>query len=304
MNVRFVQAAMLGLVSSVLLISCGGSPAVDSKPSSSTSSPGSAKLSGIVNVAYAGSLIGAMVQQIAPTFRSATGITVNGLPGGSSGLANQIKSGTTAVDVFISAAPSVNDALMGRANGNLATWYATLGNAPLVIGYSPSSRFVADLKSKPWNQVMRKPGFLLGRTDPAIDPKGVLVLKLLAAEATRIRNPLLSEEILGTPENSNQVYPEETLVARLQSGQLDAGFFYSNEAALARIPTIPTGLDFGAEFTVTILTHAENRPQAVAFVRYLYSSKGQAILRRAGLNTVTPKVTGDVLSEPPGLGVK
>jgi len=32
------------------------------------------------------------------------------------------------------------------------------------------------------------------------------------------------------------VLPEETLVGRLQSGQLDAGFFYSTETSDLKIP--------------------------------------------------------------------
>ena len=54
--------------------------------------------------------------------------------------------------------------------------------------------------------------------------------------------------------------PEETLVGRLQSGQLDAGFFYSTETADAKIPAIPlpAGLAPKAVYTVAIVRDAPN----------------------------------------------
>ena len=72
--------------------------------------------------------------------------------------------------------------------------------------------------------------------------------------------PGLSQRVLGAPENPAEVLPEETLVGRLQSGQLDAGFFYSTETADAKIPAIalPAGLAPKAVYTVAIVRDAPN----------------------------------------------
>ena len=285
------------------LSACGSSSAASGSASASVGSSNATlgHIGGVVRVAYAGSLVGAMVNEIAPAFQSASGVRFEGLPGGSTALVNQIKSGTQSFDVFISASPKANNALMGSANGNYEYWYAALGTSPLMIGYNPSSRFAGALRKGPWYQVMAEPGFALGRTDPALDPKGALVVKLLLLQAKQLHDPRLTQEVLGATENPSQVFPEETLVARLQTGQLDAGFFYANEASEAKIPTIPTGIDLGANFTVTILAGAKDVSQAVAFVNFLYSSSGSGILRHIGVAPGRPIVAGAAAKIPKGL---
>ena len=94
--------------------------------------------------------------------------------------------------------------------------------------------------------------------------------------------------------NKSDEFPEETLVGRLQAGQLDAGFFYTAEAVAANIPTVPlTGEDLKATYTVTVLNNAPHEAAAEAFVSYLLGSDAQAILKQDGFTLITPpKVTG------------
>jgi molybdate/tungstate transport system substrate-binding protein len=85
------------------------------------------------------------------------------------------------------------------------------------------------------------------------------------------------------------VFPEETLVGRLQAGQLDAGFFYANEAKEAGIPTVTLGaIQLAATYTVTALNKAPHASGATAFVTYLLGSKGQAVLTAHGLTLIKP----------------
>jgi len=144
---------------------------------------------GTVNVLYAGSLVNLMEHGIGPAFDKAAGVSFRGYAGGSNKLANEIKGKLVPGDVFISANPKVNDDLMGAANGGWVDWYVTFAQSPLVIGYNPSSRFAADLKSKPWYEVLQEPGIRIGRTDPKLDPKGKLTLELLKRPrpSTRVR---------------------------------------------------------------------------------------------------------------------
>ncbi len=257
--------------------------------------------SGSVDVLYAGSLVGAMNKVIGPAFHETTGYTLAGLPGGATALANEIKDRVEVADVFISASPKVNATLEGSSNGNWASWYLYLAKAPLVIGYNPNSSFASELKAKPWYQVMTRKGFLLGRTDPKLDPKGVLTIKLVEQEAQKLHDPRLVSQILGSPENPAQVFPEETLVSRLKAGQLDAGFFYFNEAVLANIPTIETGIDLGATFTVTVVKGAPHLRAAESFIQFLYSHRGQVLLKKVGLTLVAPKLFGSINQVPPPL---
>jgi molybdate/tungstate transport system substrate-binding protein len=243
-----------------------------------------------VDVLYAGSLVNLMEKQIGPAFNAATGYTFTGFSAGSTALATQIKGKVRQGDVFISASPAVNATLMGPSNGSWVSWYVTYATSPLVLGYNPHSKFAQDLKTMPWYQVITQPGFLIGRTDPATDPKGKLTVTALTGAAVKYREPKLAS--IAT--DSSTVYPEETLVGRLQAGQLDAGFFYTSEAKAANIPTVPlTGETEKATYTVTILNQAPHQAGAEAFVNYFLGPQGTATLEQNAFTLVTPpKVTG------------
>jgi molybdate/tungstate transport system substrate-binding protein len=261
---------------------------------------GSASAAGTVNVLYAGSLVNMMEHGVGPAFDKATGNQFQGYAGGSAGLANQIKGKLRHGDVFISAAPKVNTNLMGAANGNWVSWYITFAQSPVVIGYNASSKFADDFKTKPWYQVLMEPGIKIGRTDPKLDPKGALTLTLMKQAETFYKSPGLSQKVLGAPENPAQVLPEETLVGRLQSGQLDVGFFYSTETADAKIPAIslPAAIAPKAVYTVTILHDAPNAAGADQFVAYLLGTDGQNLLKEHGLTLQKMTVSGDAGAVP------
>lgn len=283
----------LGVGAAALAAGCGSSsrtvsPPTSAAPSGSASpSTGAARGSGPVKVLYAGSLVDVMERQIGPGFHAATGYSLQGFSGGSTALATEIKGKVRRGDVFVSASPTVNAALEGQANGAWVSWYATFASSPLVLGYNPSSKFAKDISSRPWYQVITEPGILVGRTDPATDPKGKLTVKALDAAARQYGNPALTS-IAGS---TADVYPEETLVGRLQAGQLDAGFFYSSEAAAASIPSVAVsvpGQELRATYTVTVLAGAPDGAAAQAFVAYLLGPQGQAALRRDGFDVARP----------------
>jgi len=261
---------------------------------------GPAYSAGYVNVLYAGSLVNLMEHGIGPAFNKATGDQFRGYGGGSVGLANQIKGRLREGDVFISANPKVNNDLMGADNGGWVSWYIAFAQSPLVIGYSASSKFAGAFKTKPWYQVLMEPGIKIGRTDPKLDPKGSLTLTLMNQAETFYRSPGLAQQVLGPPDNPEQVLPEETLIGRLQSGQLDAGFFYSTETADARIPalSLPAAITPKAVYTVTILRNAPNPAGAERFVAFLLGGDGRELLKQHGLTLQKPAVAGDANAVP------
>lgn len=250
---------------------------------------------GTVSVLYAGSLVNVMEQKIGPAFERATGYGYQGFGAGSKAVASDIKGGLERGDVFISASPSVNNSLLGGANGAWASWYGTFATSPLVIGYNPKSSFAADFKTQPWWQVLGTPGLLLGRTDPLTDPKGELTVQFMHRAGVLLHRPNLEQTILGATENTKQIFPEETLLGRLEAGQLDAGFFYSVEATEAHIPTVvpPLGKRYSARYTVTILNRAPNQAGALAFVEFLLGPRGTALLEQDGFRLVTGQVGGN-----------
>ncbi len=286
-----------------------------------------------VRVLYAGSLVALVENDLGPAFRRASGLGVEGRPGGSVALAHMILDRIQSPDVFISADPAVNALLMHAGSGPSARWFFLLARSTMVIAYNPHSRFAAELGQaaggrRPWYEVLASRGFRLGRTDPRLDPKGYRTILLFRLAERFYRQPGLAIRVLGDPENPAQVFPEEELVGRLESGQLDAGIFYRIEAVEQHLSFIalPDAVDLGnpamaaayAEatytdtsgavhrggpilYTVTIPSTARNLAGAARFLRFLYSAPGQAILKAHGLQPVRPLAGGDVRAVPPPL---
>lgn len=311
------------LVALLALAACGGSG-----PQGASAAP-----KGTVNVAYAGSLVNLMEHKIGPAFQAATGYMYQGKGAGSTALANQIKGKLIQPDVFISASAGAYTPLMGPANGNIVSWSLSFSSTQMVIGYSPNSKFASQLQaaasgSTPWYTVLETPGLRLGRTDPMLDPKGVNTLYTMKLAEIYYSQPGLSQKILGAPENTAQIFPEEDLVARLGSGQLDAGFFYLNEVKDASLPyiTLPAQINLGDPsqatyyaqatytdakgttstakpvlYSLTIPSTVKNEAGAIAFVQYLLGSAGQGFLTADGIMPITLKLAGDASKVPAGL---
>src|ERR1700680_2127007 len=234
-TLRFAAICCLFLLMGILVAACGGSSNGGSTPTPTTAPKSK------VSVAYAGSLVNLMEKKVGPAFTQASGYPYQGEGKGSSARSTEIKGKLSFPDIFISASPAVNTTLMGAANGNYVSWYAPFIRSSLVIGYSSTSKFAADFQavaggSKSWYQVLEQPGIRIGRIDPALDPKGVRTIIMTELAEKYYNQPGLSTKILGAANNTSQIFPEEELVARLTSGQLDAGFFYLSEVTDASIP--------------------------------------------------------------------
>jgi molybdate/tungstate transport system substrate-binding protein len=256
-----------------------------------------------VNVLYAGSLVNLMERSVGPAFEKATGLQFRGYAAGSNKIANEIKGKLRRGDVFISASPKVNSSLMGADNGDHVSWFVNFAESPLMIGYNPKSKFAADFKQKRWDQVLQEPGIRIGRTDPKLDPKGAFTVEMMTKAAELYQQPDLVAKTLGAPDNPEQVLPEETLVGRLQSGQLDAGFFYSTETSDLKIPALQPApeLKAKASYTLTILNDAQNSAGATRFVDFLLSAEGRALLKQHGVDVIKPTVTGNGQAIPPSV---
>ena len=287
-GLAFIGLAAAGCSSSTSS-PAASSPAASS-PAATASASSTATGTGAVNVLYAGSLVNLITKQVGPAFQTASGYSVTGAGAGSTALVTDIKGKVYKGDVFISASPTATKTLVGSANGDWVTWYVSFASSNLVLGYNANSKFASVIKSEPWYKAITTPGLKLGFTDPATDPKGKLVAEALTGTATAKNLPALTT----IKNDKGDVFPEETLVARLQAGQLDAAFFYTIEATPVNIPTVPlTGEDLKATYTISTLKGAPNEPGAEAFAAYLLGPSGQAVLKQDGFDLITPpKVTG------------
>ena len=244
--------------------------------------------SGPVDVLYAGSLLDVMQQKIDPAFHQATGYNVVGVSNGSSALATEIKGGTEVGDVFLSASPRADVTLAGAKNGSWVSSYREFATSQLVLGYNPASKFAAKLRHGPWFDVVDLPSFVLGRTDPATDPKGVLAVDALEGVALSYGLPQLAS--LAT--SKTNVFSETSLVGELQAGQLDAGFFYKVEASAAHLKTVPlVATNLFATYTVARLKNAPHRTAAQAFIAFVLSPRGRALLKADGITPIVPVTT-------------
>jgi molybdate/tungstate transport system substrate-binding protein len=236
--------------------------------------------SGPVDVLYAGSLAELMESAIGPKFDAATGYSFTGFSAGSTALAAEIKGKAQVGDVFVSAGPQADASLEEAANGSWVSWYAEFGKTELLLAYNPASSFARDLETMPWYKVVTMPGFQLGRTDPAIDPKGGLTVDALKAAAKAYRD----QALLSLTQSTTNVFPEQTMVGRLEAGQLDAGFFYAVEAKAAGLPTIRLGkVKLYSPYTVTLLNGAPDEAGAESFVSYLLGRQAEGVMSAQGI---------------------
>jgi molybdate/tungstate transport system substrate-binding protein len=233
-----------------------------------------------VDVYYAASLTEIMEDQLGPAFGKATGYRFVGFPGESKEIASEIRARLVRADVFVSASPAVDRTLEGARDGDFVTRAVPFGRTYLELGYDPKSRFAGKLRAGPWWAVVALPGFRLGRTDPSTDPKGVLAVEALDQAAKAHHLPALARDATDPAE----VFPEASLVGRVTSGQLDAGFFYSVEAVAAHLPSVGLGdKKFFATYTVAALNKAPHPAGARAFASFLLGREAQAILSHDGM---------------------
>ena len=213
---------------------------------------------------------------------------------------------------------------------HLSEWLIKFGSAEMVIAYSHASRFYSDLEKArigeiPWYDVLSEKGFKFGRTDPELDPKGYYMILTAKLSNIYYNDLTIKQRILGDDRNPNQVFPEETLKTILEQGQLDAVAAYKHEAVSRGLPYItlspkinladPTFSDFykmasytldsgivifgqPIYFSVTIPQTFKNQDGAISFVRFLLSSKGEAILESQGLNYIKPVIEGNIDKMP------
>jgi molybdate/tungstate transport system substrate-binding protein len=239
----------------------------------------------VVSVAYAASLVSVMEGPVARALAERTGLRFAGEAKGSRALANLIRAGLRNPDVFISADPALLDGLVAQ--------YTIFGSARMVVAYSPKSAHASLFADAARGTVsitaaLSAPGVRVGRTDPAIDPKGARTVRTVQLLAKHYHQPTFAQNLLA----SAQVFPEEDLAVRVQTGELDAGFFYSTETAPMGLPTIElppdTNLANEIAFAIAILPHAAHPQNAQTFLSFILYGQGKRILEAAGLHFFKP----------------
>lgn len=272
-----------------LLAACGGnSPTATTPPplpANPTGTPASVpKVTGTLTVFAAASLTDAFGEIKAAIEATNPGTTITFNFASSSALRTQLEQGAKS-DLFASAdtAQLDNARKAGVIQGEASLF---VRNIPVIIApASDPTGIVAPAD-------LAKPGVKLVLAAPEV-PIGNYarqVIKKLTAdpafgadfEARALANVVSNEA------NVRQV------VAKIQLGEGDAGIVYSSDVTPAvrgqvRIIPIPAGGNVVAEYPIAVVKGAGNAAGARAFIEYLRSPAGQAILQKWGFVPLSAK---------------
>jgi molybdate/tungstate transport system substrate-binding protein len=261
-----------------------------------------------LDVAYAGSMGSMMEGPIKSAAARILKIEFHGRAQGSSALAQLIVGGSIRSDVFIPVTPGPALTVLRAGKADFAQ---PIAHTEMVIAYSPKSKFASRFdaaakgKENLW-KILLEPGLRFGRTDPVTDPQGrnIIFTMMLAAKTTS--QPDLVEKILGRAINEKQIFTEPTVMARLQSGELDASSAYKIQPGPLNLPYVPLpaainlsgqdvrndhpdvtlsvgGKSYAPEpliYYAAVLKDAPNAKGAAGFVEWLKGEEGQAIFRK------------------------
>jgi len=253
---RFLTAT--AVVASMLLAGCGsGTP-------SATSSPSSKGVTGTVTVFAAASLTESF-NKIGKDFEAANpGAKVTFNFAGSSALATQINQGAPA-DIFASAAPAnmktVTDA--GNAEGTPTIFVKNQLVIAVQKGNPKGIKALADLT---------KPGLKVALCAEQV-PCGAAAKKALDAAKVSLTPVTLEQDV-------------KQALSKVKLGEVDAALVYRTDAKVSTADV--EGIEFpesaGAinEYPIVLLKNAPNKTAAQAFLAYVQSDKGVAVLTTAG----------------------
>ncbi len=214
-----------------------------------------------------------------------------------------------------------------------ATWYATFAKNSMVIVYSDQSVGAKEVNGANWWQVLLRPDVRWGHANPVLDPNGYRTLMVFQLAEKFYRQPGLAAK-LDRAAPPRYIRPKEAdLTALVQSGELDYAWSYYSIAKTAglhfvdlppevnlsdpskaewyaqarvKLPgrSATDSVEFRGEpivYAVTIPTQAPHPQLAQAFLRFLFSLEGQAIMSRDGLVVVPKPELGGPGQAPAGL---
>lgn len=208
-----------------------------------------------------------------------------------------------------------------------ATWYATFARNAMVLAYTDRSAHAATVDSTNWWRVVLTPGVRTGHSDPSLDPNGYRTLLVLQLAERHYRQPGLARRLDSAMPPRYQRPKEADLTALLQAGELDYAWSYRSLARTTglRYVSLPAAIDLsdpGREreyamamvkvagprrdslefrgepivYALTIPTAAPHPATALAFVKFVLSPRGRAILERNGF---TPLASPGITGSPP-----
>jgi molybdate/tungstate transport system substrate-binding protein len=194
-----------------------------------------------IRVTYAGSMGKVMDQGLGPAFAIADNGEYQGQGQGAYGMARLLASHKIEADVFVSITPGPMQILK---DAGLIDDAVPVASTSMVIAYSPKGKHAAQFeqasqkKDGSWLNLLAQKDVSFGRTDPYVDPKGQNIVFTLMLAEKYYNMPGIADKVLGSLQNPEQTHQEGGLLARLESGQVDAAAGYESEVRSAHLPYV------------------------------------------------------------------
>jgi molybdate transport system substrate-binding protein len=225
-----------------------------------------------VLVSAAASLTDAMTT-IAADYGRATGVTVQLNVGPSSGLARQIVNGAP-VDVFLSADEAQMDVVERAHLVAPGTRVDLLSNQLVVIAPADGARPLASIRD------LTKPAYRrIAAANPVAVPAGVYARRYLEAQHLWTA---IEPKIVPTLD-------VRAALGAVDGGDVDAGFVYRTDAAMARHATIVWSIPIGdgprITYPAAVISRAPNPDGARRLLAYLGGPQARAVFERFGFLT-------------------
>jgi molybdate transport system substrate-binding protein len=236
-----------------------------SAPDTSSAAPtgSAAAVTGAITVLAASSLTGAF-KVIGAAFEKANpGVKVNFSFGSSGDLSASIQGGSPG-DVFASAAPKNMQAVIKAGDATSSTNFVSNQMEIATPAGNPKKiTTLADL-AKPSNKVA---------LCVATAPCGALAATILAKAGVKVTPVTFQKDVKST-------------LAEVTSGEVDAAMVYVTDVKSAGTKAtgvvIPAAQNGSTEYPIAVLKGSKNAATAAAFVTYVESTQGLAVLTAAG----------------------
>jgi len=190
----------------------------------------------------------------------------------------------------------------------------------MAIAYTKSSKRGEEIDAENWPAILLSDGVAFGRADPDRDPCGYRTVMVMQLAETHYSVPGLAEKLV-RKDGMRYVRPKETeLLSLLEAGEIDYLFIYRSVAEQHKLKMVllPDEVNLKSEelaplyakatveltgkrpgetitkrgapmvYGVTIPKNAPNRKAAEAYVAWLLSDKGKAVMQRAGQPSPRP----------------